>query len=116
MQLSDLKNLSFAQKEDAKKSIYVLYFTLFNENKEQFYIFYGLSGDYLKEFQELMASPKPDFSQLSKYGEIIFFGKGEPTDEVKAIMQNEFNFNLDTIADPSAPASMVIIPVTPKDN
>ena len=110
MKVPDSKELSHTEKESSRKAVYVIYFTVKDEQQQDFYVFYALKGAHLAEFNQLMASGSPDFKKLHEYGEVLFFGKDKPTPDILTIMREKFNFNTDVIDHPEAPASMVIIP------
>ena len=107
MQLPDGKELNHSQKLLVAKSIFMTFFRALNDEGKQIYVFYAVNGAHLTEVNRMIESGRIESAKLDEYGQIVAADYGEPSEEVKQMMAEEYNFNLDVLEDPNAPPSMV---------
>lgn len=107
MHLPRARELNFSQKMLVDKAIFITFFRAINDEGKQVYVFYAVNGIYLDEVNSMITSGHIESDQLSEYGQVIAADYGEPSEAVKEMMARDYNFNLDTLNNPDAPATRV---------
>lgn len=82
--------------ELAEKTMCILLLRGENTEKEPIWAYVGVRADKLEEF---MAAQQTEVFHPEDFGVIIESGSGEPSDEIKAKMTNEYGFNHNSMID-----------------
>jgi hypothetical protein len=91
-----MTELSRSEKMLAEKTVCILLVRGENEENEPIFAYVAVRADKLEAFMEAQKSPT---FYPEDYGMILESGVGEPSDEVKAKMRDEYGFNHESMVD-----------------
>ncbi|MCI5049586.1 MAG: hypothetical protein MRY32_04565 [Rickettsiales bacterium] len=91
-----MTELTRSEKMIAEKTVCVLLVRGESPDGEKIYAYVAVRADKLEEFME---AQKTGTFYPEDYGVIVESGVGEPTDEVKQRMHDEYGFNHDAMVD-----------------
>tara|TARA_B100001179_G_C18309033_1_gene282935 strand:+ start:94 stop:462 length:369 start_codon:yes stop_codon:yes gene_type:complete len=91
-----MTELTRSEKMIAEKTVCILLVRGENADGGPIFAYVGVRADRLEEF---MAAQEDGTFYPEEYGVIIESGEGEPSEEVKAKMRDEYGFNHDAMVD-----------------
>lgn len=91
----NVEDMSFRGKMLAKSAVSLIYFTASFEGKDV-YIYMGVPATMLSDFNKARAG---ESFAPGKFGKIVEWGYGEPTNATKALMESRYGFKHDNAMD-----------------
>ncbi len=92
--------LTYQEKIAAQRAFFVLLYQNFNTRGEKVYAYLQISGAKMRELKKAMTTGRP--YNLRNYGAVIASGFGDPTEEIKQKIAQEFDFKPEYYADITA--------------